>query len=204
MTPLQLLSEVWARTDHLTALHGYISSNVAPVVNADELLRAEWVARVSALDLYVHELVAQRMVAIFQRTLSAPPGYKEFRLPSDVLHRIQDAPSPIDASNAFDLELRKQLGYLSLQHPDNIAKAVRMCCAAKIWEEVAAELGEDAGQLKATLVAIVDRRNKIAHEGDMLPGSPRVPLPITAAEVATVKQKIRQIVDAMEIVVSRY
>lgn len=59
MKPIAYFESVWARCDELTAMHAYLANQLTPALRPDELLRAEWVARVSALDLYVHELVAQ-------------------------------------------------------------------------------------------------------------------------------------------------
>ena len=60
-------------------------------MSVDELLRAEWVARVSALDLYVHELVAQSMVQIFEGIRNPCPGFYKFNCSSDTLLRIKNA-----------------------------------------------------------------------------------------------------------------
>ena len=56
MTPKDI-STKWDRTDLFGTLHAYVINNFAPVFQPDELLRAEWAMRVSALDLYVHEVV---------------------------------------------------------------------------------------------------------------------------------------------------
>ena len=60
-------------------------------MSVDELLRAEWVARVSALDLYVHELVAQNMVSIFEGARNSCPGFSKFHCSSETLLRIRNA-----------------------------------------------------------------------------------------------------------------
>jgi hypothetical protein len=39
----------------------------------------------------------------------------------------------------------------------------------KLWDEVATKLGNPAKDVKQQLSAIVDRRNKIAHEADIDP-----------------------------------
>ena len=203
MQPLALFLHTWERCDHLTALHAYIARNVAGVLKPDELLRAEWVARVSALDLYVHELVAQRMLAIFNGMVAKSPAYQEFRIPNDAVHRIQSAQNPTIAANAFDLEVRKQLSIQTYQHPEKIAGGIRLCSMVELWNEVALLTREDPKQLKAILTAIVERRNKIAHEGDMQPTVPRIPWPIAAADLALVSSTIERIVRGIDKVVNR-
>ena len=57
--PLAQFEAVWSRCAQLSTLHAYLEKNVSGIMQPDELLRAEWVGRISALDLYIHELVAQ-------------------------------------------------------------------------------------------------------------------------------------------------
>jgi hypothetical protein len=66
-------------------------------------------------------------------------------------------------------EIRERLGYQSFQHPDKIADAIRLISDKKLWEEVSVKLGMTAKDVKQQLEAIVDRRNKIAHEADIDP-----------------------------------
>ena len=66
MDPITIFELAWLRCDELSGLQTYLSKNVSAVVKTEELLRAEWMSRVSALDLFVHELVAQSMLQIFQ------------------------------------------------------------------------------------------------------------------------------------------
>jgi hypothetical protein len=151
-------------------MHAYISANVAKVVQPEEILRAEWVARVSALDLYVHEFVAQRMLAIFDGSRPKTPGFQTFKLPTETVDRIRTAATPADANAAFDLEVRRQLGFSTFQDPEKIADGIRLCSAVELWNSIAMHQGateatksDRAKRLKRTLSAIVERRNKIAH-----------------------------------------
>lgn len=66
-------------------------------------------------------------------------------------------------------EIRERLGYQSFQQPDKIADAIRLISDEKLWDEVSTKLGKDTKDVKQQLSAIVDRRNKIAHEADIDP-----------------------------------
>jgi RiboL-PSP-HEPN len=66
-------------------------------------------------------------------------------------------------------EVRERLGYQSFQQPDKIADAIRLISEKKLWDEVATKLEMSAKGIKQQLNAIVDRRNKIAHEADINP-----------------------------------
>jgi hypothetical protein len=207
VSPLNHFEAVWARCDHLSAIHAYLARNVSPVLQPDELLRTEWASRVGALDLYVHELIAQRLVRIFQGELPKCPGYATFQLPTETMDRIRGASTPTDASAAFDLTVREQLGRKTFQYPEDIAAGVRLCSGAALWSDVALKRGatpqskdEDAKRLKRELTQIVSRRNKIVHEGDLQPTVPRIPWPITQADVAFVSTLLESIVRAVDAV----
>lgn len=66
-------------------------------------------------------------------------------------------------------EVRERLSYQSFQQPDKIADAIRFISDKKLWDEVATKLGKSAKDVKQQLSAIVERRNKIAHEADIDP-----------------------------------
>jgi hypothetical protein len=177
-------------------------------MSADELLRAEWVARVSALDLYVHELVAQNMVKIFEGSRNSCPGFSKFHCSNDTLLRIKNAMAPADAGAAFDLEVRSKLSRLTYQFQEDIADGIRLVSAKELWNEIAlaqganaATKGANAKSLKKDLSIIVERRNKIAHEGDLQPAIPRTPWPITRADVSYVANFIEGLVQAIDNIV---
>lgn len=208
MTPFDRFNAVWNRCGLLSAMHAYIAANVAKVVQPEEILRAEWVARVSALDLYVHEFVAQRMLAIFDGSRPKAPGFLTFKLPTETVDRIRTAATPAEANSAFDLEVRRQLGFSTFQDPEKIADGIRLCSAVELWNSIAMHQGateatksDRAKHLKRTLSAIVERRNKIAHEGDLQPTLiPVVPWPISQADLATVSTFIEKLVLSIDAV----
>lgn len=205
MTPKGHFDAVWLRCDGLSAMHAYLANQATAVLPTDELLRAEWVARVSALDLYVHELVAQRMVQCFEGALPKTPQFLSFQLPVETVERIRTATSPVAASAAFELEVRRQLAFITYQDPERIAEGVRMCSSAELWNGIALHQGANAStknaqakQLKNQLKAIVDRRNKIAHEGDLQPILPITPWPIAQVDLQMVATFIQRLVDSIE------
>src|SRR5690348_1514771 len=200
MNPLAHFEAVWSRCAVLSALHAYVANNFTGVVQPDELLRAEWVARVSALDLYVHELVAQLMLATFEGRRPPTPAYLKFQLSNETVNRIRTAASQSDASAAFDLFVRNYLARITFQDPEGIAEGVRLCSAVELWNEVALKLGataatkiDEAKDLKRRLSLVVQRRNKIAHEGDLQQPPLREPWPIDQKDLRTVAEEIERI-----------
>lgn len=205
MTPIFHFESIWERCEELTAMHGFLAGRLTAALKPDEILRAEWVSRVSALDLYIHEIVAQRMLEIFDGVRAPSNAYLRFQIANDTLIRIRNAPSPTFASQAFDLEVRSRLGFCTYQDPDKIADGIRLVSDIELWNEVALHQGAtpatksaQAKLLKRDLSIIVERRNKIAHEGDLQPSLPRVPWPISTNDLLQVKTIIRKIVTSIE------
>jgi len=146
MTAIKAYEDVWQRCDELSHLYAYLSKQVTSVYSLDDLLRAEWAMRISALDLFVHELTAQRMLEIFRGTRPPTPAFHRFQLPYETVHRIRQAPSPADAASAFDLEVRTQLSRKTFQAPDDIALALRHCSEIELWQEIALKLGANQSE----------------------------------------------------------
>jgi hypothetical protein len=198
MTPKDYFNEVWRRADLFATLHAYVINNVAAVIQPDELLRAEWAMRVSALDLYVHEVISQNLLKIFQGIRPICPGYSKLQISSDSLMRIHANGPGLVSDTTFDLEIRTKLARVTYQLPDDIANGIRMVSPIELWNEIASHNGSDAGVLRGAVTQIVNRRNKIVHEGDMQPSVPRIPWPITRQDVDHVKTTIERIVDGIE------
>jgi hypothetical protein len=205
MTPISHFESIWERCEELSAMHAFLAGKLTAALKPDEILRAEWVSRVSALDLYIHEIVAQRMLEIFDGLRPPSSGYLRFQIANDTLSRIRSAPTPIDASQAFDLDIRGRLGFCTYQDPEKIADGIRLVSNIELWNEIALHQGATAANkqtqaksLKRALSIIVERRNKIAHEGDLQPNLPRTPWPINTADLIQVKNKIRNLVTSVE------
>lgn len=208
MTPKSYFDDVWNRAELFCTLHAFISSSTAAALDPTELLRAEWAMRVSALDLYVHEVVAQNLLKIFQGIRPPCPGYSKLQISADSLMRIQAAGPGYVSDATFGLEIREKFSRVTFQAPDEIADGIRLVSSIELWNEVAKHYGAtgravdaEAKATKKQLSAIINRRNKIVHEGDLQPGLPRTEWPITRTEVDQVKDAILKIVVAIEVLV---
>lgn len=209
MTAIAYFRDVWERCDHLSAVHAFVASNSTGAIKPDEILRAEWVARVSALDLYVHELVTVKMLDIFLGTRPTTNAFSKFKLTSETMQRIKRAKSESEQTSAFELEVRQQFSILTFQDPEKIADAIRLISDVELWNEIAIKLGatsanrsDVAKQHKKTLSLIVNRRNKIAHEGDLQPLVPRVVWPIDKKDVKDTSDFIWGVVHAIDAIIN--
>lgn len=93
--------------------------------------------------------------------------------------------------------MRDRHSFLAFQQPDKVADAIRLFSEAKLWQAVAAMLGEAELKVKERLRLIVDRRNKIAHEADIDPSYPGARWPISVNDVAAITDFLRRVVEAV-------
>jgi hypothetical protein len=205
MRPLVQFETVWSRCALLAGIHAYLEKNVTGVLQPDELLRAEWMSRVSAMDLYIHELVAQSMLAIFEGRRPSTPAYDRFQISASTMQRIRAATTLPEASAAFDLHVRDQLNRVTYQAADDIADGIRLISTIELWNEIALVLGatpatksDFAKDLKRKHSLIVRRRNIIVHEGDLKQTPIREPWPITIADLRDISNHIEQIVRTID------
>lgn len=208
MKPIDTFMQVLRRCDDIKTIHAYLVQNVTVALNTDELLRAEWATSVSALDLYVHEKVTEGMVEIFNGVRPRTDCFNKFELPNSVIETIVTSASTAAASQSLELEVRTKLSRKTFQFPEDIADGFRLISAKELWNEIALFQGATpsnksakAKGKKLTLSLIVDRRNKIVHEGDLQPGVPRMPWPINRIQVDEVRTFILDVVTSIESVI---
>jgi hypothetical protein len=166
-------------------------------VDTSDILRAQYVLAVSALDHYVHEVARLGMLETFDGIRIASPAYLRFRISLDCLG-IGRVVSRTDV----DSEIRTQHGFIAFQHPDKVAEAIRLISDIKLWDATAKWLGTSPDEIKDRLKLIVDRRNKIAHEADMDPTYPKARWPISASDVNQVVDFLVDLVEAIHVEVS--
>ena len=157
------------------ALYLHFSGAVTAAVDLSDLLRAEMVLIVSALDHFVHELTRLGMLEIWRGTRKATPAYRNFSVSLGVAAALAGA-STVDAH--LESEIRTRHSFQSFQKPDKIAEAIRLFSSVELWNEIGDFLGEDPKDLNIQLGLIVERRNKIAHEADIDPSYPGQKWPI--------------------------
>lgn len=211
MKPLELFNIAWERANHLSGIYQYLNRTATNVLKCDELLRSEWAARVSALDMYVHELISQEMLEIYIGNRPKTDAYKKFSISMNWFEILNASPSSTHSASYFDFVVREQLGRITYQFPDDIADGIRLISKKELWNEVANFIigGNPAQSVKITeaksiktkLRMIVDRRNKIVHEADIKKAQPRELEEISQSDLIEVKQHIERIVRAIDHIV---
>jgi hypothetical protein len=193
-TALDVFRNGMQRTRALHALHGSFLGQVTAAIDLTDILRAEVVLAVSALDYFVHELTRMGMIECWSGGRIQTGAFLRYQLP---LSAVPGLGSPGTAQQTFDSEIRAKHSFLSFQHPDKIADAIRLFSPVNLWERVGLEMARPAQNIKTSLILIIDRRNKIAHEADADPSYPGQRWPIDRAMVEGIFDEIEMIVSSI-------
>lgn len=187
------------RVKALGGLYKALTQLTTSAVDSSDMLRAQIVMAVSALDHYVHEVTRIGMLEIYNGSRASTPAFDKFQV--SMASVITQA---IGGSGHvwFESEIREKHSYLSFQHPDRIGEAVRLFSPVQLWLAVASDLKMDTGDVKTKIRVIVERRNKIAHEADSDPSYPGARWPITEKDVTTAIYFIESLCEAIHRVVS--
>lgn len=141
---------------------------------ASELLRGAISAAVSALDRYMHEMVAKYFLKILNLPIESQS--KEFRsicLPVNAVKRATDklrADPAARPGNIIKEEVRKILHRdFTFQTSSSIQKAATILGVKDLWRKVAVAKNNGVQKdIVDQLNAITRRRNQIVHEADLI------------------------------------
>jgi hypothetical protein len=188
-TAIEAFRGCMSRAEHLGGLYDALSGLTTRAVDVSDLLRAQIVLGVSALDYYVHEVTALGMVAVFEAKRPPTQAFLKYRVSVGAI----SAGAFTSSSSWFEAEVRERNSYLSFQQPEKITDAVRLFTDVKLWQEVASKMATPEQAVKDHLKLIVDRRNKIAHEADLDPSFPGARWPIHARDVERSLRLLKQV-----------
>ncbi len=184
------------RVRALGGLYAALSRLTTPIVDTSDILRAQIVLAVSALDHYVHEITRLGMLEVLSGARPATGAFRRFQVTMDAA--LLGISSGKGGASWLEDEIREKHGYLAFQHPDKIADAVRHFSSCELWPSVAAQLKISVEDVKTRLRLIVERRNKIAHEADVDPSYPGSRWPISLQDVENTITFIEQVCEAIQ------
>ncbi|MCK9871542.1 hypothetical protein MRI28_18195 [Nocardiopsis dassonvillei] len=162
----------------------------SPVIDVGDFYRAAWVQAVSAIDHWFHEELYRRVADLAaQDSPDMPYQLTKFELPLDKVEAVQR--DSLTLSDAVSEHIRVRWANASLQNPRKISEALKLVTEEPVWDKAAAQINEwnhgrtsmTTQTLKRQFIEITDRRNKIAHEADLVEGQLEKRRPITDAEV---------------------
>lgn len=184
-----------ARVRDIGALHDALRAQTTQTLDLSDILRAELVLAVSALDHYIHEVVRAGMLEIYRGLRPETPSFLQFSVSlGSLLGRVDGT----ERNDWLDAEIRRRHKWLTFQQPDKIADAIRLISDVTLWEEVGRRLGMGYADVKNELSLIIDRRNKIAHEADVDPTLPGARWPITGQQVNDALGFIEGVVNSLD------
>jgi hypothetical protein len=131
-----------------------------------DILRAEIVLAVSALDCFIHDLVKQGMVETYQGMRIPSKQFETYQIPFKFLKLIEDTNNPEEKLAYLESAIREINSKDSYQAPKGIEYALQFINMKSIWQSFSSPMNSKADDIKDDLSEIINRRNKIAHEAD--------------------------------------
>lgn len=195
IAPISQFKQNIDRVRNIHATYSILNIKTTEVIDVSDVLRAELVLVVSAFDYYVHEVVRQGMLEVFQGKRVETPSFRKFTVSLECLREAISNPSTFDG---LENEITIRNSWKSFQQAEKVAEAIRLISDINLWVEIANKLEKNPNDIKSTLNLIVDRRNKIAHEADMDPSYPGIRWPIDEVMVETAIEFIEEIVEIMD------
>jgi hypothetical protein len=167
----------------LNAVYNHLKTGLSFPQDLSDLLRAQIVYSISALDKFIHEVVKKGMVEVFENRRSKTKTFHSFGISLGTLMKIQEV-SSITIPQAseetpiywFEREIIVKHKSLSFQAPDKISEALSLIWAEEHkWQKIHLNITQPIGSLpsmteneiKTYLKNIVARRNQIVHEADI-------------------------------------
>lgn len=151
----------------LSSIYQYLQDN-ASLMDADALLRSEYVLIVSTFDNYLHNIVRRKIRESFFASQPLPQG---FSLSIEVCQLIRNEPTESVQQSIFDAALRQQLEKDSFQSPRSVEYALSLIKINHVWRNASTIIGDTPEHIRNQLALIVKRRNQIAHESDIDPST---------------------------------
>ncbi|MBW6434503.1 hypothetical protein KZ829_12250 [Actinoplanes hulinensis] len=162
----------------------------SPILDIGDFYRAAWVQAVGAIDHWFHEELYRRVAELAaQDSPGMPYQLTAFELPLKKVEEVRRGTTTL--ADAVSEQVRLKWGNVALQNPRKIGEALKLVTEENIWAKAAGQINEwtrgrtamNEQALKKRYIAITDRRNKIAHEADLVDGSLHERRAITDAEV---------------------
>jgi hypothetical protein len=154
----------------LDTLYIYLKDTLLLPNDLTDLLRAEWVYTISAMDNLIHDLVRLGMIEAFQGSRVKTKKFLAFGISIDTYTNITssiltDVPPP---EFWFEQEVIQKHKHLSFQDPDKIADGLSLIWNENVkWYKLSQRVGITESDLKTRLKTIISRRNQIVHEADL-------------------------------------
>ncbi len=183
---LKIFNDNIANARSLSSIYINLRDNVGIEEKyTNNLLKAQLINVVSAFDMFIHNIIKEGVTEIFTKKRKETPKFQAFSFQAKTILALLKVTTPGFIPTTPDeipeailgKDLSNKLSYMSFQHPDKVVDALSL-----IWDEkhkiqtLAVDIGipgatdnDKATNLRQQLETIIQRRNQIAHEGDIDP-----------------------------------
>jgi hypothetical protein len=167
-----------------------LASFQSPLFDIGDFYRAAWVQAVSAIDHWFHEELYRRVAELAaDDSPGMPYQLTKFELPLSKVEEVRRG--SLSLADAVSDHVKAKWSNAALQNPRKISEALKLVSEEDIWAKAAVLINEwhhgrtayTAQSLKQRYIAITDRRNRIAHDADLLDGDLKRRRPISDADV---------------------
>lgn len=151
----------------LDIIYQYLEQNNIRTLDLSEILRAEIVLAVSALDNFISDVLHIGLVKTFEENRPLTTAFSKFQVDMDTLVKILNEPSQQEKSLILGEYIRKFNERNSYQKPENIVNSLKLLGVSDLWNKLAEPLSiRNPDDVRKELENIVSQRHKIAHEAD--------------------------------------
>ena len=148
----------------------HLDKNNVRTIDLSEILRAQIVLAVSALDNFISNVIHIGIIQTFEKNRVIPneliTNYQNIQLDLKTVEEISNATNLSDKSlilGNFIIKLNSKKPY---QDPKQIESALLLLGVNKLWSQIGDKLKMKGDDVKNQLANIVWQRHKIAHEAD--------------------------------------
>ena len=151
----------------LDALFVHLKDTLHLPNDLSDILRAEWVYTVSAMDKMIHELVRIGMIEAFQGGRVKTNKFLTFGITTNTLTSILSTAVP-PPEYWFEQEVIERHKTLAFQAPEKIADALSLIWdEPHKWQVLSTAMAIPQATITTKLKTIISRRNQIVHEADL-------------------------------------
>ena len=154
----------------LDIIFQHLEQNNVKTLDLSEILRAEIVLAVSALDNFISNIVYFGLLQTFEGSKIIPEDlikpYNDIQLDMKTVVEIMNASNPDEKSIILGNYIMKVNSKKPYQDPKQIESALLLLGIKQLWTKIGITLSMNAEDVKKELANIVWQRHKIAHEAD--------------------------------------
>jgi len=158
----------------MEALYDHLTDYLKLPNDLSDILRAQLVYAVSALDKLIHELVRIGMLQAFIDKRPKTRKFNSFSISLETYDKIKQLNQSTNSLPSetpeyfFEQEIIFKHRHRSFQDSDTISEALSLIWEEKQkWQKIALSFNTSDDHLKKQLKSIVSRRNQIVHEADI-------------------------------------